>query len=133
MRSLWRVFGHLIFLFRVATFFIEGNIGVAAVKNCLVAATVLADMCEGLDDAHTQFFPLLTLVDSDIFDVADGTKTPQELVLNEDSAYANDFVSRLVDDDYAIVRLGQRPQGTKLSHPRVLPEIVNHGEHGEHG
>jgi hypothetical protein len=47
---LWSVFSHLSFLTLEPTLEVERNIGLAAVQYCLVAAAVLTQERQGLDD-----------------------------------------------------------------------------------
>lgn len=53
---------------------VESLVGVAAVKDCLVAANLVGDEVEGLDQPKTQLLALLVLCDGDIFDVANHTE-----------------------------------------------------------
>lgn len=53
---------------------IEPFVGVAAIKNGLVATDFVGDEVEGLDQPQAQFLALLVLCDGDIFDVADHAK-----------------------------------------------------------
>jgi hypothetical protein len=62
---------------------VETLVGLTAVQNALVAANLLGDVVECLDDSETKLLALLVLCDGDILDVADGAKavdTVKELV-----------------------------------------------------
>lgn len=50
---------------------VEALVGVAAVEDALVAANLLGDVVEGLDQAEAELLALLVLGDGDVFDVAD--------------------------------------------------------------
>lgn len=50
---------------------VEALVGVAAVEDALVAANLLGDVVEGLDQAEAELLALLILGDGDVFDVAD--------------------------------------------------------------
>ena len=78
-------------------------VAIAAVENRLVAATVLADSSEGLDDAQAKLLALLALVDGDVLDVAYGAEPAEELAFDEDGADGDDAVGRAVDDDDGVV------------------------------
>jgi hypothetical protein len=53
---------------------VETFVGLAAVQDTLVAADLLGDVVERLDDSETELLALLVLCDGDILDVADGAK-----------------------------------------------------------
>lgn len=48
---------------------VEALVGLAAIKNCLVASHLFGDVVERLDEAQTQLLALLVLSDGDILDV----------------------------------------------------------------
>lgn len=54
---------------------VEALIGLAAVKDRLVAANLVGNEVEGLNQPKTQLLPLLILCDRDILDVGDRTET----------------------------------------------------------
>ncbi len=54
-----------------AALHIEALVGLAAVEDRLVAANLLGDEVEGLDQAQAELLALLVLGDGDIFDVSD--------------------------------------------------------------
>lgn len=66
--------GHLEACSSEATLDVETLVGFAAVEDALVAADLLGDVVEGLDDSETELFALLVLCDGDIFDVAHGAQ-----------------------------------------------------------
>ena len=106
-------------------------VAIAAVENRLVAAAVLADSSEGLDDAQAKLLALLALVDGDVLDVADGAEPAEELALDEDGADGDDAVGRAVDDDDGVVGAGRRAEGVELRAPGVLAGVCDDGEDGE--
>lgn len=53
---------------------VEALVCLAAVEDGLVAADLLGDEVEGLDEAETQLLALLVLCDGDVLDVADQAK-----------------------------------------------------------
>lgn len=53
---------------------VEPFVGFAAVEDALVAADLLCDVIERLDDPQAQFLPLLVLGYSNVFDVSDLTE-----------------------------------------------------------
>jgi hypothetical protein len=50
---------------------VEALVGVAAVEDALVAANLLGDKVEGLDESEAELLALLILGDGDVLDVAD--------------------------------------------------------------
>lgn len=53
---------------------VESFVGIAAIKDSLVATDFIGDKVEGLDQPQTQFLALLVLCDGDVFDVANHAK-----------------------------------------------------------
>lgn len=53
---------------------VEALVGVAAIENAFVAADLLGNMIEGLDQPQTELLALLVLGDGNVFDVSDGTE-----------------------------------------------------------
>ena len=53
---------------------VETLVGLAAVQDAFVAANLLGDVIERLNDSETELLALLVLCDGDILDVADGAK-----------------------------------------------------------
>lgn len=53
---------------------VEALVGLAAVEDGLVAADLVGNKVEGLDQPKTQLLPLLILCDGDVFDVSDGAE-----------------------------------------------------------
>lgn len=104
---------------------------IAAVKDCLVAPAVLADIRERLDDPQPELLPLLALVDCDILNVADAAETSEELAFNEDAADGDDSVCRFVDDDERVVRVRCGAHGVELRLPCCLAWVGRHGEDAE--
>ena len=106
-------------------------VAIAAVQNRLVAAAVLANSSERLDDAQPKLLALLALVDGDVLDVADGAEPAEELALDEDGADGDDAVGRAVDDDDGVVGARRRAEGVELRAPGVLAGVCDDGEDGE--
>lgn len=69
-----------------ATLDIEALVCLRAVENSLVAANVLRDKVQRLDDPQTELLSLLVLCDSDVFDVADETEVVDARVVISKSA-----------------------------------------------
>lgn len=69
------VVGHLQTSPPEATFDVETFVCLAAIQNSLVAADILGDVVECLDDAQTQLLALLVLGNGDVFNMADLAKT----------------------------------------------------------
>lgn len=65
------VVGHLKASSSESALDVEAFVGVAAVEDTLVAANLLGDVVEGLDQAEAELLALLILGDGDVFDVAD--------------------------------------------------------------
>lgn len=65
------VVGHLKASSSESALDVEAFVGVAAVEDALVAANLLGDVVEGLDQAEAELLALLILGDGDVFDVAD--------------------------------------------------------------
>ena len=53
---------------------VEPLVGLAAVEDGLVAADLLGDEVEGLDEAEAELLALLVAGDGDVLDVADGAE-----------------------------------------------------------
>jgi len=53
-------------------------------------------MREGLDDTEAKLLALLAFVDGDILNMTDTAETAEKLALDEDGAYSDDLVARLV-------------------------------------
>lgn len=53
---------------------VEALVRLAAVEDALVAADLLGDVVERLDDAEAELLALLVLCDGDVLDVADLSK-----------------------------------------------------------
>jgi hypothetical protein len=66
------VVGHLKASSSESALDVEAFVGVAAVEDALVAANLLGDVVEGLDQAEAELLALLVLGDGDVFDVTDG-------------------------------------------------------------
>jgi len=58
-----------------ATLDVEAFVGFAAVENALVAANLLGDVIEGLDQPQAELLTLLVFGDGNVFNVSDGTET----------------------------------------------------------
>jgi hypothetical protein len=65
------VVGHLKASSSESALDVKALVGVAAVEDALVAANLLGDVVEGLDQAEAELLALLILGDGDVFDVAD--------------------------------------------------------------
>lgn len=65
------VVGHLKASSSESALDIEALVGVAAVEDALVAANLLGNVVEGLDQPEAELLALLILCDGDVFDVAD--------------------------------------------------------------
>jgi len=76
------IMGHLQTGSPEAAFDVEALVGFAAVQDALVAADLLGDEIEGLDNAQTEFLALLILCYGDILDVPNETKAMNELPLD---------------------------------------------------
>jgi hypothetical protein len=66
--------GHLETSSSEAALDVETLVGLTAVQDALVAADLLGNVVECLDDSETKPLALLVLCDGDILDVADGAK-----------------------------------------------------------
>jgi hypothetical protein len=69
-----------------ATLDVEALVRLRAVENSLVAANVLRDKVQRLDDPQTELLALLVLCDSDVFDVADEAEVVDAKVVISKSA-----------------------------------------------
>jgi len=103
------------------------NVGIIAVQNGLVTTPVLTDGCKSLDDTQTELLPLLAFVYCDILDVTHASKSSEKLALDEYSAYSNDLVAGLVEDDDGIVGVRRLPHGVELVDPSSLSKVVDDG------
>lgn len=84
-------------------------------------------MRESLDDTEAKLLALLGFINGDILYVTDTAETTEELALDEDGAYSNDLVARLVEDDDGEVCARVRAHGVELVDPRCLTEVVDDG------
>lgn len=103
------------------------NVGVTAVQNGLVATTALTDVCESLDDTQAKFLALLTFIYGDVLDVTDASETTEEFTLDEEGAYSDDLVARLVEDYDGIVGARGYAHGVELIDPCCFTEVVDDG------
>lgn len=85
-----------------------------------------------MDDPQPKLLALLTLVDSNVLDVADSAEPAEELALNEHGADGDDPVSRLVDNDDRVVGTRRGAQRLELRAPRCLAWVRDDGENGEY-
>lgn len=81
---------------------VEPLVGLAAVENALIAADLLGNRVQRLDDAQPELLALLVLGDRDVLDVADQAHVMDELALDNDGARADHYV-RLVADHQDVV------------------------------
>ena len=72
-------------------------IRLGAVQDALVAADLLGDEIQRLDDAQTELLALLVLGDGDVLDVADETQVVDEFALDDQRAGA-DYAGGGVED-----------------------------------
>lgn len=107
-------------------------VAVAAVEDRLVAAAVLADSGERVDDAQAELLALLALVDGDVLDVPDAAEPAQELALDEHAADADDAVRRTVDDHDGVVCAWGGAQRVELRAPRLFARVRDDGQDAEH-
>lgn len=107
-------------------------VAIAAVQDRLVAAAVLADSGERVDDAQAELLALLALVDGDVLDVADAAEPAQELALDEHAADAHDAVRRAVNDDDGVVCAWGSAESVELCAPRLLARVGDDGQDAEH-
>ena len=98
-------------------------VGITTVQDGLIAPAVLADGRQRLNDPQSQLLPLLVLVHSNVLNVTDTPKAPQELALNEHTADSDYTVCVLVDDDELVVRSGCGPHGVELLDPCCLTRV----------
>lgn len=81
-----------------AAFDVESFVGLATVEDALVAADVLRDVVEGLDDAQPKFLALLVLGHGDVLDVTDQAHVVDELALDDDGPRPHDGAGPVADD-----------------------------------
>lgn len=123
-----KVHGHLFASLVVSALFIERHILLAAIQDDLVAASLLADLSQHLDDALAQPFPLAVLVDDNVLDVTAQPGPPQELVFDKQRAQWTIFSERCttgkskqVRHTTSILTLVQLEQSTR--HAQVVKVI----------
>ncbi len=141
---------HFIFLLHITTFLVEccresqnqiqkekttrirTNICIAAVQYRLVASTVLADVCQGLNDPQTELLSLLVLVDRYILDMSDASQATQELAFYEHASHTDDAVGCFIDDNNRIVCLWGSAHGVKLGDPCRLAWVCHDCQDGKY-
>lgn len=64
--------------------YVEALVGLAAVENALIAADLLSNKVESLDDPETELLALLVLGDCNVFDVADGAEAVDAVWIEKD-------------------------------------------------
>ena len=109
------------------------DVSLAAVEDGLVAADVLRDLRERLDDAEAELLALHLARDGDVLDVPDAAEPAQELALDKDAARADDPVALARHDDDDVVRARLAAHGLELRRPRLGADVGRLREHGEHG
>jgi hypothetical protein len=102
------VMGHLEPGSPEATLYIEALVRLGAVQDALVAADLLGDEVEGLDDAQAELLALLVLCDGNVLDVADEPQLVDELALHDQRACADNLVGAVGDaeEEVFVVALG---------------------------
>lgn len=89
---------------------IESLIRLTAVQDRLVAANLLSDKVQRLNNSQTQLLALLVLGDSNVLDVADQTELVDELALDDEGAGADDLLFAVEDADQKVgVVAGRHP------------------------
>ena len=81
---------------------VEALVGLAAVQDSLVAANLLGDVVERLDDAQAQLLALLVLGNGDVLDMAYEAEAVDAVVENTRSATAEENQSMLEDSQLAL-------------------------------
>lgn len=112
---------------------VEALVGLAAVEDALVAAHLLSDVVEGLDEAQTEFLALLVAGDGDVFDVTNGTEGVDAVVPGVLVNLSLTIQGRLgdvqlaLDDQCACCDNGcVLPRGV-LDHNNVVSALLEHG------
>lgn len=123
--------GHLFARLVIAALFVEWHVLVATVKNDLVAAPDLCELCEHLDDALAEPLSLSVLVHNDVLDVATQPCVAQELELDEERAARYDLIGGDVEKDNGVVCVGRGELERKLLGPRGEANVRCLGEIGK--
>jgi hypothetical protein len=148
------VVGHLQAGLAEAALDVEAFVGFAAVEDGLVAADLLGDVVEGLDDAEAELLALLVLGDGNVLDVADGAEAMDargglatsptrrqwrpwmkggrdaQLALRDESAGGDDGLlcaRRILNDNDVVAARGAH--GLKLLGELLLGELADRGQH----
>ena len=79
-------------------FDVEPFVSFATVQNGLVAAHLLRDIVQSLDDAQSKLLSLLVLRNRDVFNVANHSHIVNELALNYDGSGSNNCIARVTDN-----------------------------------
>lgn len=111
---------------------VEALVGVAAVEDALVAANLLGDVVEGLDQAEAELLALLVLGDGDVLDVADLAQAVDEFVLDNQGAGSHDRVllsGSVLNANDVVAVLGQHV--VKLLLELLLADFADRGQHAE--
>ena len=109
------------------------DVCLAAIEDRLVAAHVLRDLRERLDDAEAEFLALHLAGNGDVLDVPNAAEPAQKFALHKDAAGAHDLIGLARDDDEDVVRPRLAAHVAELSRPRLRAHVGRLREHGEHG
>jgi hypothetical protein len=109
------------------------NVCLAAVEDRLVAAHVLRELRERLNDAETEFLALHLAGNGDVLDMPDAAEPAQKFALHKDPTGTDDLIGLARDDDEDVVRPRLAAHISELSRPRLCADVRCLREHGEHG
>lgn len=104
---------------------VEALVGLAAVQDALVAADLLGDEVEGLDDAQAELLALLVLGDRDVLNVSDGAEVVDAIILRTRGLVMG-YIARQISDGKGLgnVQLALDNQGTG-AHDNALGGILD--------
>ena len=100
-------------------------------RTYLVAADLLSDVVERLNDAQAQLLALLVLRDSNILDVADEPQAMDELALDDERARADDALRRVRDADQKVRVAARRHPRVPLV-PLLFADLAHGCQHPQH-
>jgi len=112
----------------VPTLLVEADVLLVAVEDNLVAASLLSDMAQSLNQFLTQGQTLLALCHGDVLNVADAAALVDQLRLHNARSTGYNVVVRVGDDEREVRARLAGPE-LELAHKLLLRDLANRGQH----